>query len=37
MKAMVSGGVAQALMALGLVSYHVAPALAVEKSTTFNT
>ena len=37
MKMMVSGGVVQALVALGLVSYHVAPALAVEKSTTFNT
>nr|WP_311528115.1 MprA protease, GlyGly-CTERM protein-sorting domain-containing form [uncultured Ralstonia sp.] len=37
MKTMVPGGVVQALVALGLVSYHVAPALAVEKSTTFNT
>ena len=37
MKTMVAGGVVQALLALGLVSYHVAPALAVEKSTTFNT
>jgi serine protease len=37
MKTMVAGGVVQALVALGLVSYHVAPALALEKSTTFNT
>lgn len=36
MKTMVSGGVARALVALGLVSYHAVPALAAEKSTTFN-
>lgn len=37
MKAMAPRGGALALMALGLVSYHALPALAAEKSTTFNT
>ncbi|MGM3273579.1 MprA protease, GlyGly-CTERM protein-sorting domain-containing form [Ralstonia sp. 24A2] len=37
MKMMVPGGVVRALMAFGLLSCHAAPALAAEKSTTFNT
>lgn len=37
MKKMTRGGMTPALLALGLASYHAAPALAVEKSTTFNT
>ncbi|WP_296229392.1 MprA protease, GlyGly-CTERM protein-sorting domain-containing form [Ralstonia sp. UBA689] len=36
MKTMAPGGMVRALVALGLVSYHALPALAVEKSTTFN-
>ncbi len=36
MKTMGPGGLVRALMALGLVSYHAAPVLAAEKSTTFN-
>lgn len=36
MKSIIPGGVVRALLALGLVSYHAAPVLAVEKSTTFN-
>ncbi|MCO5400015.1 MprA protease, GlyGly-CTERM protein-sorting domain-containing form [Ralstonia soli] len=37
MKPMVTPGVAQALVALGLMSYHAVPVLAADKSTTFNT
>lgn len=35
MKTIASGGVARTLLALGLMSCHIAPVLAVEKSTTF--
>ncbi|WP_199031372.1 S8 family serine peptidase [Ralstonia sp. ASV6] len=37
MKTMVPGGVVRVLVVLGLMSYHAAPVLAAEKSTTFNT